>query len=590
MIVTSFMKIFRFEQRCEMLWATCAALLTFSLFCTPVLGTFKVAQDGSLEITIAYTSDIHSHLYPEWTDEGCKGGMPLLATKIAQLRSERPVLLLDCGDILSGGGVNDLNKGQPMIEIMNAIGYDAMALDNHEFDQGLGALNDMITSADFDILSANTKWPDAVQSGNYSIEEIAGFRIGVIGLTQSFWYAPEEVVFRDLDEVASEMVAELESQGVNFIIVLGASVSVPNVDLCIMGAPSYASALRVLNLKIDTARGSIEHSSSDEMQLDSSIQPNATVEAIIEKWNAPLADVLDKPVGWFDADHTRSDVGPIMAAAVRNFTGADLGLYNLGGVRDKIPKGFVTYRSLYHVEPFFDHISTFEVLGDTAESLTSGYYYDTDIMEFDSETIYTIASSNFTTTEIELYHGEAIIQRTDYIEDSVIAALADYLSKKNTITGSHFREALHWSKNVIESLTDTSFKGDNPAGVRVNLTNAIDFIVDALDDEDYSQALELIQNATSMVCEHITDSCPRRWINLNLNCILYCLSQLIISTTSTTTVTTTSTSIFSLNPLDAIIIIGAILIVLISIRGIVVELKKPTLVKSVVISFLHGSF
>jgi 2',3'-cyclic-nucleotide 2'-phosphodiesterase (5'-nucleotidase family) len=131
-------------------------------------------QSSLIEIAIAYTHDLHGHLYGEWTGTDCRGGMPLLSAKVDQLRALRPLLLLDCGDIMTGAPVNDLNGGLPMIEVMNAIGYDAMALDNHEFDPGVSALKAMISSADFEILSANVDWPGYPKPLAYSIETVAG--------------------------------------------------------------------------------------------------------------------------------------------------------------------------------------------------------------------------------------------------------------------------------------------------------------------------------------------------------------------------------------------------------------------------------
>ena len=100
-------------------------------------------QDGTLEIMVAYTHDTHSHLYPDWINSGCTGGMSLLASKVNELRASNNVLLLDCGDTLSGGAVNDHNNGKPMIEVMNAKGYNAMAIDNHEFDLGVNGLRSL---------------------------------------------------------------------------------------------------------------------------------------------------------------------------------------------------------------------------------------------------------------------------------------------------------------------------------------------------------------------------------------------------------------------------------------------------------------
>ena len=170
-------------------WYSCILLLLFlSLVVSPLVVNTEAVPDPTIDITIAYTHDMHSHLYSKWTGTKCSGGMPLIATKVQELRSLRPTLLFDCGDIISGGAVNDHNDGLPMIEVMNAIGYDAMALDNHEFDPGVNTLKGMIDAADFEILCANVDWPGTPKPLPYSIETVAGYDIGVIGLSTDFWY------------------------------------------------------------------------------------------------------------------------------------------------------------------------------------------------------------------------------------------------------------------------------------------------------------------------------------------------------------------------------------------------------------------
>ncbi|MHA1909165.1 MAG: hypothetical protein ACW98Y_17855, partial [Candidatus Thorarchaeota archaeon] len=97
-------------------WVSLAiALIVFSTALSPLVINTEAYQNPSIDITIAYTHDLHSHLYSEWTGTEISGGMPLLSTKIQELRALRPVLLLDCGDIISGAPVNDHNEGIPMI-------------------------------------------------------------------------------------------------------------------------------------------------------------------------------------------------------------------------------------------------------------------------------------------------------------------------------------------------------------------------------------------------------------------------------------------------------------------------------------------
>ncbi|MFW9843948.1 MAG: hypothetical protein ACFFEV_05180, partial [Candidatus Thorarchaeota archaeon] len=100
-------------------------LLFLSATCVSLAVPVESLQGSTIDITIAYTHDIHSHLYSEWTGSECDSGMTLLSTKIQELRTLRPTLLFDCGDTLSGSPVNDINGGIPMIEVMNEIGYDA---------------------------------------------------------------------------------------------------------------------------------------------------------------------------------------------------------------------------------------------------------------------------------------------------------------------------------------------------------------------------------------------------------------------------------------------------------------------------------
>ena len=516
-----------------------------------------VNQDETIDITVAYTHDIHGHLYPKWSSGSCSGGMARLSAKVQQLRAVRPVLLLDCGDILSGGATNDHNDGIPMVEVMNSIGYDAMALDNHEFDQGLTTLSGMIQAADFDVLSANTEWPGTPQAADYSIEEIAGYQIGVIGLTRSFWYAPDDVVFADLAESASNAVSELEAQGVNFIIILGCvwsglANSVPGVDLIVKGGGpemigntlslpsvgSYGSALGVLNLTINISQGTIEAYSFSSHGLDSTLEPDPAIEAIIDDWDAPLSEYLDTPVGYFDTYSSSSSVGPLLAEALWQQTGADVGVYNVGGVREGIDSGFITYRDLYHVEPFFNFVATVDAPGWIAEQIAGSNYHATSITTFESDTIYTIVSSNFSITSFERSYGSDLSNRQDTVGTSVVAAFATYLSDAYPVEMTDLQDALSDAKDVISSLPDEALTGGVPSDLRASMNNELSLAQTALSENDVTDAVSYVRTAVDLISIHVATSCPRRWLTITLNCIIYSLDESTSPTTPTTAPTT----------------------------------------------------
>jgi hypothetical protein len=503
--------------------------------------------------------------------------------------------LLDCGDILSGGATNDHNDGIPMVEVMNSIGYDAMALDNHEFDQGLTILSGMIQAADFDVLSANTEWLGTPQAADYSIEEISGYQIGIIGLTPSFWYAPDGVVFADLAESASIAVSELEAQGVNFIIILGCvssglANSVPGVDLIVKGGGpemigdtlslpsvgSYGSSLGVLNLTINISQGTIETYSFSSHGLDSALEPDPVVEAIIDGWDAPLSEDLDTPVGYFDAYLSSSSVGPLMAEALWQQTGADVGVYNGGGIREGIDSGFITYRDLYHVEPFFNFVATIDAPGWIAQQIVSSNYHATSITAFESDTIYTIASSNFSITSFEWSYGSDLSNRQDTVGTSVVVAFATHLSDAFPVEMPDLQDALIETKSVISSLPDEALTSGAPSDLRASMNNEITSAQTALSEDDVTVAVSHVRTAVDLVSDHVVTSCPRRWLTITLNCIIYGLEDVTSpttpsDTTSTPTAATTEPTTPALGEIVIVIVATLTTIVLI---GIIWKLRR----------------
>lgn len=87
----------------------------------------------SLGLAILHTNDAHGHV--EYDEVSL--GLAAVARLRQQLEEEGyEVLLLDAGDAVQGTNVVNLHEGTTAIDFMNAVGYDAMALGNHEFDFG----------------------------------------------------------------------------------------------------------------------------------------------------------------------------------------------------------------------------------------------------------------------------------------------------------------------------------------------------------------------------------------------------------------------------------------------------------------------
>ncbi|MHA2356280.1 MAG: bifunctional metallophosphatase/5'-nucleotidase [Candidatus Thorarchaeota archaeon] len=551
------------------------------------------AQAGQIQITIAYTHDIHGHMLPDWTPAGCSGGMPLLSTKVDELRALRSVLLLDCGDILSGGAINDLNDGLPMIEVMNAIGYDAMSLDNHEFDLGIPVLQSMMNAADFDILSANVDWPSPPKVAPYSIETIDGYEIGVIGLTPSFWYAPDDVTFGDLATSANTAASELASQGVNFVIVLGCvssslANSLTGVDLIVKASgpeyingilvvpsvSSYAFGIGALDLTIDTTAGTILEYSFAAHSIDSSLEPDDDITAIINGWDEPVANELDRPFGYFDAEQFRSDMGVHLAEAILDYTEADIATYNLGGVRDNVDIGFITLRDLYHVEPFFNHISTLDLPGNVIQSIMGSNYFATDISSFEPSTIYTVGSANFSISSFERsYPGDAT-NRHDDVSQSVVSTLADYLDIEYSITDTEVLIVMSSVFNAINGLSDSALGRGDPSNLRTTMTEMLSEADSAINQENEALALYNVEYVAEMVATHVTSSCAKRWLSTNLYGIVVSLGGPGTPTAATSISSTmpTFTPPNGGNPIESIFASPWTIVVILEIAAIVIIL------------------
>ncbi|MGX7654722.1 bifunctional UDP-sugar hydrolase/5'-nucleotidase UshA [Shewanella putrefaciens] len=149
--------------------------------------TCAEAGSACTTFTVLHTNDNHGRF---WQSEYGEYGMAARKTLIEQIRNEvksngSQVLLLDGGDVNTGVPESDMQDAVPDFIGMNLIGYDAMAVGNHEFDNPLDILEMQRKLADFPMLAANIY--DKVSGKRYfdayKIFHINGLRIAVIGLT-----------------------------------------------------------------------------------------------------------------------------------------------------------------------------------------------------------------------------------------------------------------------------------------------------------------------------------------------------------------------------------------------------------------------
>lgn len=153
--------------------------------------TFLAAQSHK-DIIILHTNDTHSRIEPmpeNLPDKELAGtaGTVRRATYIQQVRNEgSAVLLFDCGDFSQGTPYYNLFKGEVEIALMNAMGYDAATIGNHEFDFGLENLARLYRMAQFPVVCSNYDVTGTVLEGlvkDYVIIEKDGIKFGIFGLS-----------------------------------------------------------------------------------------------------------------------------------------------------------------------------------------------------------------------------------------------------------------------------------------------------------------------------------------------------------------------------------------------------------------------
>ncbi|NCO47395.1 MAG: bifunctional UDP-sugar hydrolase/5'-nucleotidase, partial [Vibrio sp.] len=144
------------KQRLILKTALSAAILTALVGCA-TQPTHEWKEDTTYKLTVLHTNDHHGRF---WQNKYGEYGMAARKTLIDDLRSDieaegGSVLLLSGGDINTGVPESDLQDAEPDFKGMSKIGYDAMALGNHEFDNPLEVLFKQKEWANFPMLSAN---------------------------------------------------------------------------------------------------------------------------------------------------------------------------------------------------------------------------------------------------------------------------------------------------------------------------------------------------------------------------------------------------------------------------------------------------
>ena len=419
-------------------------------------------------VTIAATTDAHGVVEPQTLSVGDvtlrRWGLVAASGYISILRQRfhQKLLLLDAGDLYQGTLVAKISRGEAIIAAYNIMGYQGVALGNHEFDYGplaegdadlQGILKARLRQAHFPFLAANMidkktgrrpNWPNLEPS---MMVDLGGITVGVVGAITTG--TPEvtrpqlvaDFEFLDPVPVIAAEARELRANGARLVVLLAhfggacAKVDDPNdASTCDAGSELFTLLARLPRGAIDVAigghtharvahwvhgtavlqplaqgrelgwaevcvkpAGGIDRGAStihppidlclDEWAeggcrrraspsavapakfLGEPVVPEPDLEAAVKPYLQAVVDVERRPLGVrlprsLSRDADGVSLGSRICEAMVEATGARVAVQNLGGVRDDLPAGALTYGDVFQVLPFENRLMTLDMTGE----------------------------------------------------------------------------------------------------------------------------------------------------------------------------------------------------------------------------------
>ena len=377
--------------------------ITFLLYII-LVSFIPFAFAAPVQIRILHVNDFHGYAEPHepFGSEEPQGGAAFLAAKVRELRQDQkiPAILVASGDMIQGHLWTNQSRGKAAVDLMNLLKFDAMVVGNHEFDFGREVLKKRMAEADFPILGANVAGMAGLKP--YIIKTVGGVRVGIIGVVTvetpfsthpdnvkgMVFTTPAEACIRYLEEVKkqSDVVVVLshigyeedlrlaaQIQGVHAIIGGHSHTKVDRPALIgktlVLQAWEHAKALGVLDISVDNGRVVDVRGRLIDIKPEG-MTPDRNVAALVDRYqtdvNASLSMVLGKTCRNLDGRDVRvreTNLGNLVADAVREATKADMALFNGGSIRASLKKGDITLKNLQSVLPFDNYAVVLDLKG-----------------------------------------------------------------------------------------------------------------------------------------------------------------------------------------------------------------------------------
>ena len=387
--------------------------------------------EGAASVNVLYTNDIHSRIDPFPADfynarYAGKGGFARLTAAIRREKAADPATIaVDSGDYLQGTPYFNFYKGEAEMKLMDAAGFDAITVGNHEFDNGVAGFKKVMPHYKGALVTTNLTFGEGVGQ-RYAVKQVGGVRVGIFALITEVNGLVAASSFKGAkyyDPIlsAKAAVAKLREEA-DVVVMLshigtklhagktsteaadhdGAPLSdedvataVPGIDVIISGhthiqvdPPKVVGKTHIVStgmggaylgkVRLELRGGQVAGVRNTLIPMDQGVPQDRGVESLIAPYRAPMVRTLDTVIGEATAafDKYRPEtaecgvnnlVADAMLFGARSVDAkVDFAVASSGTPRATINAGPISMEDVFYALPFDNEIMIQEVSGKTA--------------------------------------------------------------------------------------------------------------------------------------------------------------------------------------------------------------------------------
>lgn len=464
-----------------------------------ILIIFVSCIDKTEKIVIIHTDAMKAKVLPKKSDGKYTGGFSLLASAIFENRKDRFAITLDAGSSINGSVFSFYTQGKSIVEFLEYMKYDAILIDNREFDNGLNNIKKLRNNAGFEMMSSNivSKKDRSLIFKPYIIKESPkGNKIAILSITDE--KAKEKIFkefFKGYDILSAEEVLDyylpLLEKEADIIILLSSLKEEKDIEIAekyskyidliigrtrkykkknqsyningvdVVHTQGKTQTLGVYEITYHNKKGIIDRKWKNTDISSENYNPDPEMGKRIERYSVKIETILSEKVGsslkgLSYIDEKESEISNFIADLMLKKSKAEMSFINEGAIRDGFSKD-ISKGDIYNVFPFPNVLVRGDLQGkyikkillkglrDKVDIIPSGIkvkYINKGKLDFieldkklEDEKYYKIASSDFLIEGGDGYIEFKNTKNLEYIY-SIRALLNDYIKENSPIDGN----------------------------------------------------------------------------------------------------------------------------------------------------------